>query len=140
MLNNPKNRLIIFNEDSLSLEVKVNQIEDTVWLNEEEIANLFEINKDVVIRHINSIYLEKELDKANSSAETIIELKIYDTIKKKYKNSIRKIKYYNLDLILLVGYRVKSKRAIMFRKWANNVLREYAIRGSVINNKINHDK
>lgn len=92
-------------------------------------ADLFDIDRTRIVRHINNIYQDKELDTNSTCAETA-QVQIEGDRKIK-----RKIKLYNLDMIISVGYRVKSKRGIVFRKWANKVLKEYLIQGYSINQK-----
>jgi len=112
--NNNKNEVVIFSDYDLSLEVNVSPSEDTIWLSLNQISGLFEKDKSTISRHIGNIYTEGELDiestvAKNATVQTEGERKI-----------LRDIDYYNLDVVLSVGYRVKSKRATLFRKWATN--------------------
>ena len=108
-----------------SIEVKLEK--ETVWLNLNQISNLFERDKSVISRHINNIFKEGELDKTSTVAK-------YATVQKEGNRKItRNIEFYNLDVIISVGYRIKSKRGTQFRIWANQVLKDYLIKGYVIN-------
>ncbi|MEG0327305.1 MAG: virulence protein RhuM/Fic/DOC family protein [Erysipelothrix sp.] len=123
--------LIFFNDGNFTVEVNVSPKEDTVWLSRNQIASLFERDVKTIGKHINKI-LEEELDReavVAKIATTASDGKVYQ------------MDFYNLDMIISVGYRVKSKRGIQFRKWATSVLKEYAIKGYVLNeNKIHYEK
>ena len=121
--------LVVFNEEDLELEVKVDESNNTVWLNLEEISILFDRDKSVISRHIKNIFNEEELLKEETIAN-------FATVQKEGSREVnRSIEYYNLDMIISVGYRIKSKRGIAFRKWANNVLKKYLLDGYVKNEK-----
>ena len=107
------------------MEVPIIPEQDTVWLTQEQMADLFGKNRTVISRHISNIFTEGELD-LNTSVQIL-----HGSI----KPNNRPPKYYNLDVIISVGYRVKSKRGVAFRKWANSVLKEYLIKGYTINDK-----
>ena len=124
-MENEKYELIKFTDRDIELDVNVSPKEETVWLTKDAIAQLFERDRSVISRHINNIYNEGELDKKTS----VHFLHISDSNPKN-----RPPELYNLDVIISVGYRVKSKRGILFRKWANNVLKEYLIKGYVLDN------
>ncbi|MBR0294914.1 MAG: virulence RhuM family protein [Bacilli bacterium] len=119
--------IIKFVNDNLELEVNVSPQEDTVWLSLNEMCLLFGRDKSVISRHIRNIFKENELSKDQTVAKNAI-VKTEGA-----KNVKRYIDYYNLDVIISVGYRVKSHNGVVFRKWANNVLKEYLIKGYVIN-------
>lgn len=107
-------------------EINVQLEKETVWLNLNQIVDLFERDKSVISRHINNIFKEKELDKNSvvaKNATTAADGKTYQ------------VDYYNLDVIISVGYRVKSKRGTQFRIWANQVIKEYLIKGYSLNEK-----
>lgn len=124
-----KYNLVVFNDENLELEVKVDNDKETVWLNLDEIALLFDRDKSVVSRHIRNIFDENELTKDSTIAN-------FATVQKEGNREVtRNIDYYNLDMIISVGYRIKSKRGIAFRKWANNVLKRYLLEGYVVNSK-----
>ena len=112
--------------DNEDLKLAVNLMEDTVWLSLEQMAELFDRDKSVISRHIKNVLVE-ELDAASTVAN-------FATVQKEGNREItRNIDYYNLDMIISVGYRVKSKNGIIFRKWATKVLKEYMIKGVAIN-------
>ena len=122
------NEMVVYQPDEVvSLEVRVEN--ETVWLNLNQIAMLFDRDKSVISRHINNIYKEKELSKTSTVAKNA-------TVQIENGRSIvRQMDYYNLDVIISVGYRVKSKEGIKFRKWATNILKEYMLRGYAVNKR-----
>ena len=120
-----KNEIIIFENQDVKLEV--NMKDETVWLNTEQIAQLFDRDYKTIRKHINNA-LEEELDGSTVSKFATVQ-------KEGQREVIRNIDYYNLDMIISVGYRVKSKNGVIFRKWANNVLKEYLINGYAVNKK-----
>lgn len=122
-----RNEIIIFKENDLELEVNVSPKEDTVWLTQEQMAKLFSVDRTRITRHINNIYSSGELSIDSTSAESA---HMGDLGRQKYK-----VKQYNLDMIISVGYRVNSKRGITFRRWANSVLKEYIHKGFTIDSK-----
>lgn len=119
-------KLIKFKDNEFELDVNVSPEEDTVWLTKDEIALLFERDRTVISKHINNIYKEEELDEQSTCAKNAqVQLEGKRKI-------VRTHKFYNLDVIISVGYRVKSNRGIVFRKWANNVLKQYLLKGYVV--------
>ena len=117
--------IIEFKNGNIELSVNVSPKEDTVWLTKEQIAILFDRDRSVISRHINNIYNEEELDKKSTCAKNAHIVSNRDRL---YETEL-----YNLDVIISVGYRVKSKNGVLFRKWANNILKEYLLKGYVIN-------
>ena len=115
--------LIKFENDNVVLEVSVSPEEDTVWLSKEQMSLLFDRNRSVISRHIKSIYEEGELNKESSCAKNAHEV----------NGQIHYTDFYNLDVVISVGYRVKSKNGVLFRKWANSVLKEYLLKGYALN-------
>ena len=116
--------VIKFENDNVELEVNISPEEETVWLSLNEMCLLFDRDKSVISRHIRNIFKEGELDENRviaKNATTASDGKTY------------MVDYYNLDVIISVGYRVKSQRGVIFRKWANSVLKEYLLKGYVIN-------
>jgi len=110
-----------------SIEVKLEK--ETVWLNLNQISDLFERDKSVISRHIKNIYKENELERKSTVAKIA-------TVQKEGKRKIvRNIEYFNLDVIISVGYRVKSKRGTQFRIWANQIIKDYLIKGYAINQR-----
>ncbi len=123
-----KYNLVIFNDENLELEVKVDNDNETVWLTQKQMAELFDVTTDNISLHIKNIIKEGELDNSTSEESSVVQ-------KEGNREVTRNIKYYNLDMIISVGYRVKSKRGIAFRKWANSVLKKYLLEGYVVNDK-----
>ncbi len=122
--------IIIFsysNQPQLKIEVRIE--EETVWLTQAKIADLFGVKRPAITKHLKNIFLSGELDE--DSTCSILEHKGVDS-KQKYRT-----KYYNLDVILLVGYRVNSINATQFRIWANQILKEYLLKGHVVNHRLN---
>ena len=117
-----KNEIILFENQDVKLEV--NMKDDTVWLTQEQMSLLFGKAKSTINEHIKNIYKDDEL----SVEETM----------GKFGNSEfsdKPVNYYNLDMVISVGYRVKSKNGVIFRKWANKVLKDYLLKGYAVNNK-----
>ncbi len=120
-MNNLK--LVKFTDKDFELDVRADSEKETVWLTQEEIALLFNTARSTITYHINRIFSSEELDK-NTSVEK------FDG-----RVNYRPAKLYNLDVILAVGYRVQSDRGILFRRWANKVLKDFLIQGYAINEK-----
>ena len=116
-----KNEIVIFENDGIRLDV--NMKEETVWLTQKQMAELFGKDQNTINDHINNIFKEGELEEITSTG-----------ISGKSSGG-RKPKLYNLDVIISVGYRVKSRNGIIFRKWATNVLKEYLQKGYAVNQK-----
>ena len=122
-----KNEIILFENQDVKLEV--NMKDDTVWLSQQQMAELFDSSRTNIIEHINNIYSDGELDKISTCQD-------FRQVRKEGKRDVvRSIPFYNLDMIISVGYRVNSKRGIIFRKWANKVLKDYLLKGYVVNQK-----
>ena len=123
------NEIVIFDDGEMQLDVSIRTEDDTIWLTQKQMSILFEASTDNIGLHIKNIYKEKELDKQSTTEDfSVVQREGSRTVK-------RTLKHYNLDMILSVGYRVKSKRATMFRKWANTILKEYMIQGYAVNEK-----
>ena len=122
-----KNEIILFENQNVKLEVNLK--DETVWLSLDKIATLFDRDKSVISRHIKNV-LEEELDDQFSTVAKFATVQIEGN-----REVIREIEYYNLDVIISVGYRVKSKNGIIFRKWANKVLKDYMLKGYAVNEK-----
>lgn len=118
-------QIVKFRENNIEIDVNVSPNEDTVWLSKDDMSILFQRDRSVITRHISNIYKEGEIEKATSCAKNAHEI----------NGQIHYTEYYNLDVIISVGYRVKSKNGILFRKWANTILKEYLLKGYVINEK-----
>ena len=125
--------IIKFNNNNLEIDVKVSPLENTIWLSIDQIALLFERDKSVISRHIKNIFQINELDENSCVAFFATELNKYDPRTGKMRKTKVDIKLFNLDVIISVGYRVNSIMGVIFRKWANNVLKEYLLKGYVIN-------
>lgn len=125
-----KNEIILFKNQNVKLEV--NMQDETVWLSLEQMSKLFERDRTVIARHISNIFKSQELNKKEVCAK-FAHTSSHGALLG--KNQTRNIDYYNLDMIISVGYRVNSKNGIIFRKWVNNVLKEYMIKGYVVNQK-----
>lgn len=123
------NEVVIFKNGELELEVTVSENRENVWLSQDQMATLFDVDRSRVTRHIKNIYDDNELDENSTCAENAL---VQTEGKRKVK---RTIKLYNLDMILAVGYRVKSPNGIIFRKWATSILKDYMIKGYTINQK-----
>ncbi len=119
-----KYEVIKFKDDEFEMDVNVSPNEDTVWLTKEQIALLYDRDRSVISRHIKKIYFEGELNEKSTCAKNA---QILDSRERIYESTV-----YNLDVIISVGYRVKSKRGVLFRKWANKVLKQYLLNGYVI--------
>ena len=116
-----KNEIVLFENQNVKLEVNVK--DETVWLTQEQMVELFERDQSVISRHIKNIFKEGELDEKSNMQKIHIA------------NSDKPVTFYNLDVIISVGYRVKSKNGTIFRKWANKVLKDYLLKGYAINQR-----
>lgn len=128
--NMRENKIILFENQEVKLEV--NMKDETVWLSLEQMAELFSRDRTVIVRHINNIFKDNELDKNEVCAKFAHTTK-HGAISD--KSQTRELIYYNLDMIISVGYRVKSKNGVIFRKWATKVLKDYMIKGYAVNQK-----
>ena len=126
---NRKNEIILFENQKVKLEV--NMQDETVWLNTEQMAQLFDRDYKTIRKHINNI-LEEEL-KDEKVVAKFANTTTHGAIAGKVQTHM--IDYYNLDVIISVGYRVKSQNGIIFRKWANKILKDYMIKGYAVNQK-----
>lgn len=122
-------KIVKFIDNEFEIDVRTDRDNDTVWLTQDEMALLFDVDRTRILRHISNIYSDGELDLFSTCAENA-QVQVEGARKVK-----RRIKIYNLDMIISVGYRVKSKRGIIFRKWANKILKEYLIQGYSVNEK-----
>lgn len=122
-----KNEVVQFKDGNFVLDVSVSSNGETVWLNREQLSQLFDRDIKTIGKHINNA-LKEELD-----SSTVAK---FATVKKEGDRQVtRDIEYYNLDMIISIGYRVKSKRGVLFRKWANGILKKYLIKGYVVNDR-----
>lgn len=115
-------------DGSIQLNVKLEN--DNVWLTQSQMAELFGVDRTSIVRHIHNIYKSEELEESSTCAKNA-------QVRLEGKRSIlREIPYYNLDMIISVGYRVNSKNATSFRRWATSILRQYIIKGYAINQQM----
>lgn len=119
-MNEEKYEIVKFVDGELELEVNVSPKEETIWLTQSQMALLFDVDRTRITRHINNIFNENELDEDSNVRKT------------HFTNNYKPTFLYSLNVIISVGYRVKSKRGILFRIWANKILKEYLIKGYVI--------
>ena len=117
-----KNEIVLFTDGDINIEVQINPEQETVWLTQKQMEALFDVKHATLSEHITNILASGELDDTSVGFSD-------------KSSGGRKPKIYNLDMILSVGYRVNSKRGIAFRKWANNVLKQYIMKGYAINEK-----
>lgn len=124
-----ENKIEIFKSSDNQIELQVQIDTDTVWLTQEQMEYLFQTTKQNISLHINNVFAEKELDKNSTVKESL-------TVRTEGKRQVkRKIQFYNLDVIISVGYRVKSQRGTQFRQWATQRLKDYLVQGYAINEK-----
>ena len=129
-----KNEIIIYQAEVLTARIEVRVEEETVWLNKEQMSLLFGRDRTVINRHINNIFKEGELQKEVVCAFFALTTQ-HGAIKG--KTQTKSVEYYNLDVIISVGYRVKSKQGTQFRIWANKVLKDYLLKGYSLNKRMN---
>ncbi len=122
-----ENNIIFYEDENNNTKVEVRLIDEDVWLNVEAISNLFNVDRSGIVRHINNIYNDEELDESSTCA------KIAQVQKEGNRNVKRNYPYYNLDMIISIGFRVNSKTAIKFRTWANKLIKEYIVKGFNLN-------
>ncbi|MDD3007920.1 MAG: RhuM family protein [Arcobacter sp.] len=122
-----KSNIVIYNDGELELKISLNN--ETIWLTQAQLSNIFEKDQSVISRHINNIFKDNEVDEKSNMQKMHIA------------NSDKPIRLYSLDIILAVGYRTNSSKAIKFRQWATSVLKNYIQNGYVINSeKITNDR
>ena len=122
-----ENNIIFYEDEEGNSKVEVVLKEDNVWLNANAIANLFNVQRPAIVKHINNIYNDEELDK-NSTCSILEQVQLEGN-----RKVSRKKDYYNLDMIISIGFRVNSKTAIKFRTWANKIIKEYMVKGFTLN-------
>lgn len=129
-LYNPStNNIVVYRTEDNTLQLDVQVKGDTVWLTQQQIAELFGVKQPAVSKHLSNIFKDGELEK--DSVHSILEYTAAD-------GKVYSTQFYNLDAILSVGYRVNSKNATSFRRWANSVLKDYMLRGYAVNQKLLH--
>ena len=122
-----ENKIEIYRSADGKIEMAVKLEEDTVWLTQSQMAELFEVDRTSIVRHIRNIYKAEELDKESTCVKKT-QVRIEGD-----RKIVREIPFYNLDMVISVGYRVNSKNATSFRKWATSILKQYLVNGYVVN-------
>ena len=123
-----KNEIILYRPNEITEHIEVKFEEETVWLSQQQMATLFSQTKQNISLHINNCFKENELDSNSVVKDSLTTAKDGKTYS---------VKYYNLDVIISVGYRVKSKEGTQFRIWANRILKEYLLKGYAVNSRMN---
>ena len=127
-------KIVIYQTEDGQTQIDVRLENETVWLTQAQMAELFETDRTSIVRHINNIYRAEELDRESTCA------KIAQVQTEGKRQVTRTIPFFNLDMIISVGYRVNSKRGVKFRQWANRVLKEYLVKGYAVNERIRHEQ
>lgn len=126
-----KDEIIFYRPDESAEHIEVRLEDDTVWLSQQQMATLFNQTKQNISLHINNCFKEGELERGPTVKESL-------TVQKEGNRTVkRKIEFYNLDVIISVGYRVKSRQGTQFRIWATRVLKDYLLKGYALNNRMN---
>ena len=129
-----ENKIIIYQTEDGQTQIDVRLENDTVWLTQAQMVDLFQTTKQNISLHVGNVYREGELKKEGTVKE-------YLTVQKEgIRKVTRKVNYYNLDVIISVGYRVKSQRGTAFRIWANKVLKDYLVKGYAVNERIRKEQ
>ena len=129
-----ENDIIIYQTEDGQTQIDVRLENDTVWLTQAQMVELFQTTKQNVSLHVSNVFKEGELEQASTVKE-------YLTVQQEGKRSVsRQVRYYNLDVIISVGYRVKSKRGTAFRIWARKILKEYLVKGYAVNESIRKEQ
>ena len=129
-----ENKIIIYQTEDGQTQIDVRLENETVWLTQAQMVELFQTTKQNVSLHLNNLYKEGELKKEGTVKE-------YLTVQQEGKRNVsRKVKYYDLDVIISVGYRVKSKRGTAFRIWARNIIKDFLVKGYAVNERIRKEQ
>ena len=129
-----ENKIIIYQTEDGQTQIDVRLENETVWLTQAQMVELFQTTKQNVSLHVRNVFKEGELEKESTVKE-------YLTVQQEGKRAVsRQVKYYNLDVIISVGYRVKSKRGTAFRIWARKVLKEYLVKGYAVNERLHKEQ
>lgn len=128
LIGNEKN-ILFYNDEEGNTKVEVLLENEDVWLNTEALSALFNIDRSGIVKHINNIYKDEELEEKSTCA------KIAQVQKEGNRNVKRVYPYYNLDMIISIGFRVNSKKAIKFRTWANKIIKDYMVQGFALNDE-----
>ena len=129
-----EDKIIIYQTSDGQTQLDVRFEDETVWLTQAQMAELFQTDRTSIVRHINNIYKSEELDPKSTCA------KIAQVQTEGKRQVTRLIPYFDLDMIISVGYRVNSKRGVQFRQWANRVLKQYLIKGYAVNEHIRQEQ
>lgn len=124
------NEIVIYQSENLSIQMEVRIEDETVWLSQLQMAELFQTTRNNITLHIGNIFREKELDEDSTSKDYLL------VQEEGGRNVKRKVRFFNLDVIISVGYRVKSARGTQFRIWANGVLKDYLLKGYAIHHRM----
>ena len=128
------NQIVIYQTEDGQTQIDVRMESDTVWLTQAQMVELFQTTKQNISLHIGNVYKEGELEQKATVKE-------YLTVQTEGIRTVnRYVKHYNLDVIISVGYRVKSKRGVQFRQWANRVLKDYLMKGYAVNERLRHEQ
>ena len=133
-MENVNDKIIIYQTDDGQTQIDVRLENETVWLTQAQMAVLFQTDRTSIVRHINNIYKLEELEREGTCA------KIAQVQTEGNRMVTRTIPYFNLDMIISVGYRVNSKRGVKFRQWANKVLKDYIVKGYSVNERIHKEQ
>lgn len=128
LIGNEKN-ILFYNDEDGNTKVEVLLENEDVWLNTEALSTLFNIDRSGIVKHISNIYKDEELEEKSTCA------KIAQVQKEGNRNVKRVYPYYNLDMIISIGFRVNSKKAIKFRTWANKIIKDYMVQGFALNDE-----
>ena len=129
-----RGEIIIYRAEDNTVQLDVRMENETVWLSQQQMVQLFNSTKQNISLHIGNIFREGELRKEATVKE-------YLTVQTEGNRQIcRKVLYYNLDVIISVGYRVKSQRGVQFRQWANRILKDYLVKGYAVNEKLRREQ
>lgn len=129
MINQLEMKRIFYNDEDGNIKVEVLLENEDVWLNTEALSTLFNIDRSEIVKHINNIYRDEELEEKSTCA------KIAQVQMEGNRNVKRVYPYYNLDMIISIGFRVNSKKAIKFRTWANKIIKDYMVQGFALNDE-----
>ena len=125
------NEIVLYQPNDISTKLEVRVEDESVWLSQQQMTTLFNQTKQNISLHINNCFKERELKESTTVKE-------YLTVQKEGRRTVkRNIKYYNLDVIISVGYRIKSKQGTQFRIWATRILKDYLLKGHVLNSRMN---
>ena len=134
---NENNQIIIYQTEDGQTQVDVRMENDTVWLTQAQMAELFQKDRTVITRHINNVFKNGELNREEVCAK-IAHTTRHGAMEGKIQ--VQEVVFYNLDVVISVGYRVKSMRGVQFRRWANKVLKESLVKGYAVNDRLCRDQ